>query len=151
MPGGVHGFAVRATRELEPGGGRVRGMRTRVEVRGTASAATMWAAYADTSRWASWAPQIRRVEPLGALAEGMHGLVEGPFFSKARFHVTHVDEAARRWTWEVAIGPAHLTIDHEVDEGRAVVEIEGAAALVLAYMPVARLALTRLANVTETG
>ena len=126
-------------------------MRTRVEVRGSASAATMWAAYADTSRWTSWAPQIRRVEPLGALEEGMHGHVEGPFFSKARFEVTHVDEAARRWSWRVAIGPAHLTIGHEVGDGATAVVIEGAAPLVLAYAPVARLALTRLANLTEGG
>jgi hypothetical protein len=124
-------------------------MRTRVEVRGAARAATMWAAYADTSRWASWAPQIRRVEPLGSLEEGMRGLVEGPFSARARFEVTHVDEAARRWSWRVAIGPAHLGIDHEVGERVAAVEISGPAPLVIAYAPVARLALSRLVNLAE--
>ena len=111
----------------------------------------MWAAYADTSRWASWAPQIRRVEPLGPLEEGLRGRVDGPFFARATFEVTRVDEAARRWSWRVAIGPAHLTIDHEVSEGAPAVVIEGPAPLVLAYAPVARLALTRLANLARAG
>jgi hypothetical protein len=111
----------------------------------------MWAAYADTSRWASWAPQIRRVEPLGPLEEGLRGRVDGPFFARARFEVTRVDEAARRWSWSVAIGPAHLTIGHEVREGATAVVIEGPAPLVLAYAPVARLALTRLANLAQAG
>ncbi|HEY8018599.1 MAG TPA: SRPBCC family protein [Actinomycetota bacterium] len=126
-------------------------MRTRIEARGTASAATMWAAYADSSRWADWAPQIRRVEPLGPLEVGLRGRVDGPFFSRARFEVTHVDETTRRWSWKVAIGPAHLAIDHEVREGATAVVIEGPAPLVLAYAPVARLALTRLANLARAG
>jgi len=111
----------------------------------------MWAAYADTSRWPSWAPQIQRVEPLGPLEEGLRGRVDGPLFARARFEVTRVDEAARRWSWRVAIGPAHLTIGHEVGEGVTAVVIEGPAPLVLAYAPVARLALARLVNLTQAG
>lgn len=104
----------------------------------------MWAAYVDTSRWASWAPQIRRVEPLGPIAVGSRGVVEGLLGVKVRFEVTRVDEAARRWSWRVRVGPAHMTIDHEVDDGATAVVIEGPAPLVIAYAPVARLALTRL-------
>jgi len=126
-------------------------MRTRVEVRGTASAVTMWAAYAHTSRWTNWAPQIRRVEPLGPLEEGLRGRVDGPLFARATFEVTRVDQAARRWTWRVAIGPAHLSIEHEMSEGATAVVIEGPAPLVLAYAPVARLALTRLVNLAPAG
>jgi Polyketide cyclase / dehydrase and lipid transport len=111
----------------------------------------MWGAYADTSRWASWAPQIRHVEPVGPIEEGMRGRVDGPFFARAKFEVTSVDEAARRWSWRVAIGPAHLTIGHEVSEGATAVVIEGPAPLVLAYAPVARLALSRLVNLAEAG
>ena len=106
----------------------------------------MWAAYADTSRWATWAPQIHRVDPNGPLEEGMSGVVEGPIGARARFEVTFVDEAARRWTWKVWIGPAQLTIDHEVDDGLTAVEIAGPAPLVIAYAPLARMALTRLVS-----
>ncbi|MEO8477917.1 MAG: SRPBCC family protein [Actinomycetota bacterium] len=119
-------------------------MRTRIQVRGPATAEAMWAAYADTSRWAAWAPQIRRVEPLGPIAMGVRGEVEGVLGVKVRFEVTRFDETARRWTWRVRVGLAHMTIDHEVDDGVTAVVIEGPAPLVLAYAPVARLALTRL-------
>lgn len=121
-------------------------MKKRVQVTGPASAETMWAAYADTSDWASWAPHIRSVDPIGIIYAGMRGVVEGPFRSRARFEVTSVDEAERRWTWEVRLGPAHLTIDHEVGEGTTSVTIEGPAPLVIAYAPVARRALERLVN-----
>ena len=106
----------------------------------------MWSAYADTSRWATWAPQIRRVHPQGPLEEGMRGVVEGPFWAKARFEVTVVAEAERRWTWRVQVGPARLTMDHEVADGRTAVEIDGPTPLVHAYAPVARIALTRLVH-----
>ena len=106
----------------------------------------MWAAYADTSDWASWAPHIRSVDPLGIIYAGMRGVVEGPFRSRARFEVTSVNEAQRLWTWEVRLGPVHLVIDHEVAEGDTAVTIEGPAPFVLAYAPVARRALERLVN-----
>ncbi len=107
----------------------------------------MWAACADTSRWTAWAPQIRRVEPLGPIAVGVRGEVEGVMGVKVRFEVTRFDETMRRWTWRVRVGPAHMTIDHEVGDGVTAVVIEGPAPLVLAYAPVARLALTRLVGV----
>ena len=107
----------------------------------------MWSAYADTSRWATWAPQIRRVDPQGPLEEGMRGVVEGPFGARARFEVTGVAEAEGRWTWRVQVGPAYLTIDHEVADGLTAVEIDGPLPLVHAYAPVARLALIRLVHV----
>lgn len=92
--------------------GRLGYVRKRVEVRGPASASAMWSAYADTSRWASWAPQIRRVDPQGPLEEGMRGVVEGLFGVRARFEVTGVAEAEGRWTWRVQVGPACLKIGH---------------------------------------
>lgn len=106
----------------------------------------MWSAYADTSRWATWAPQIRRIEPQGPIQEGMRGVVEGPFGARTRFEVTSVDEAEGRWGWRVQVGPARLTIDHEVADGLTAIEIDGPAPLVLVYTPVARLALTRLVH-----
>ena len=108
----------------------------------------MWAAYADTSRWSTWAPQIGRVYPIGPLEVGMRGVVDGPFAVRARFEVTRVDEVARRWSWSVRAGPARLTIDHAVMDGRTSVDIEGPGPLVQAYVPLARFSLTRLARVT---
>ncbi len=119
-------------------------MRRRIAVEGTTSAEVMWEAYADTARWASWAPHIRRVSPSGRITQGMSGVVEGPIWSRARFEVTQVDEHARRWTWRVRLGPTSLTIAHEVDDGATAVEIEGPAPLVIAYAPVAQIALARL-------
>ena len=76
--------------------------------------------------------------------EGMRGVVEGPFGTSAGFEVTSVDEAKGRWAWRVRVGPARLTIAHEVADGMAAVEIGGATSLVMAYAPVARAALGRL-------
>lgn len=104
----------------------------------------MWWAYAHTSRWSSWAPQIQQVRPDAPLRTGLRGRVDGILGIGARFEVTSVDEAARRWSWDVAVGPARLSIDHEVDEGIASIDVEGPGPVVLAYAPVARAALGRL-------
>jgi hypothetical protein len=77
---------------------------------------------------------------------GMRGKVEGPFWTTARFEVTALDEAAGMWTWRVRVGPARLTIDHEVADGLTAVEIDGPPPLVYAYAPVARIALARLVH-----
>lgn len=119
-------------------------MRTRVEAHGPASAGVMWSAYAHTARWSSWAPHIRRVDPEGPLVPGLRGVVHGPARLRARFEVTSVDPQAMRWAWRVRAGPAELTIDHEVADCRTAVVIDGPAPFVIAYAPVARLALRRL-------
>jgi hypothetical protein len=119
-------------------------MEVRVEAAGTASRDTMWDAYADPSRWRSWAPQIRSVEPHEHIREGLEGTVTGLLGVRARFRVLAVERDAGRWSWEVRTGPVRLRIDHEVDDGRASITIEGPAPAVLAYAPVARLALSRL-------
>ena len=61
--------------------------------------------------------------------------------------MTRLAEAEGRWTWRVQVGPAYLTIDHDVADGLTAVEIDGPALLVHAYAPLARLALTRLVHV----
>jgi hypothetical protein len=104
----------------------------------------MWEAYADPSRWSTWAPQIRAVRPLERLRTGLSGEVEGLAGLRVRFEVTEVDEAAGRWTWRVHLGPAALTIEHEVADGRTAIVLDGPAPVVVAYAPVARLALSRL-------
>ena len=119
-------------------------MEVRVEAKGTASREAMWEAYADPSRWRSWAPQIRSVEGTGPIREGLEGSVTGLAGVRARFRVLSVQQEAGRWSWEVRTGPVRLRIDHEVDDGRASITIDGPAPAVLAYAPVARLALSRL-------
>lgn len=78
------------------------------------------------------------------MVEGLRGAVEGIGGISARFEVTAVDEDAGRWSWDVRVGPARLTIHHAVDDGLASIEIEGPAAVVLAYAPIAHVALRRL-------
>jgi hypothetical protein len=121
-------------------------MRMRLEATGPASGRTMWEAYADPSRWSSWAPQIRSVRPLERLRPGLRGEVHGLVGIRAHFEVTEVDETHGRWTWRVRFGPAALTIDHEVADGRTAVVVHGPAPAVIAYAPVARLALVRLVH-----
>lgn len=122
-------------------------MRTRIEATGPATARDMWEAYAEPARWHEWAPQIRAVRPLERISPGLRGEVEGLFGVRVRFEVTDVDEPAGRWTWRVEVGPARLTIAHEVADGRTGVVIDGSAPLVIAYAPVARLALSRLVHI----
>ena len=119
-------------------------MEMRVEATGTASRDAMWDAYADPSRWPTWAPQIRSVEPREPIREGLEGSITGLLGVRARFRVLSVERDAGRWSWEVRTGPVRLRIDHRVDDGSASITIEGPAPAVLAYAPVARLALSRL-------
>jgi hypothetical protein len=104
----------------------------------------MWEAYMEPERWSSWAPQIRSVEPGGRIHEGREGTVSGLLGVRARFRVATVDPGAGRWSWFVRAGRVRLRIDHEVDDGRAAITINGPALAVLAYAPVARFALSRL-------
>ncbi len=123
-------------------------MQIRIEAHGSASRDVIWARYADPSRWAGWARQIVAVRADGLLRPGLVGEVVGRFGTRARFVVTDVDEAAGRWSWRVrgGVGPLRATfsIDHSVSEGWSGLEITGAAPVVLAYEPIARLALASL-------
>ena len=121
----------------------------RVEATGPASRAAMWSAYADPTRWSTWAPQITEVLAEGPLRPNLEGAVRGILGVRAHFHVISVDEPVGRWSWDVRSGPVRLRIDHEVDDGRTAVVIRGAAPIVLAYAPVARAALGRLVRLGE--
>lgn len=118
---------------------------------GAGDAADVWQRYSVPARWDEWSPQISRVEcpnPRSSVEPGLRGLVHGPAGVAVRFTVTDVDAAARRWTWQVAAGPARLRMQHGVDSSprgsRAWVRITGALPLVLGYAPAARIALGRL-------
>ena len=60
-----------------------------------------------------------------------------------------VDEADRRWSWSVDVGPARLVLTHWVRPGpdggtTTGLRSSGPAPLVLGYAPLAQLALHRL-------
>lgn len=101
-------------------------------------------AYAHTSRWSEWAPHLRRVEPSAALEVGLRGFVIGVGGVRAAFEVTAVDREAGTWSWKVKSGPVGLELDHAVGDGWTTLTVTGPAAVVLPYLPLARLALRRL-------
>jgi hypothetical protein len=122
-----------------------------VAATGTASVDDTWARYTVPSLWSSWSPQIQSVDtaqPDAPVAAGSVGTVVGPAGVRVPFTVTHVDAAARRWTWEVRAGLVTLVLEHGVDaldaRTRAWARVTGPLPVVLGYAPLARLALGRL-------
>lgn len=117
---------------------------------GTASPTEVWERYAVPARWPGWSPQITGVEfPADRLTPGVPGRVLGPFGVAVPFVVEDVDEAARRWSWRVAVGPLRVRLLHWVTEApgggtMTGLRLSGPAPLVLGYVPAARLALRRL-------
>ncbi|CAO5237982.1 SRPBCC family protein [Frankia sp. AgKG'84/4] len=80
---------------------------------------------------------------------GMTGEVRSFLPPAARFVITSVDELSHTWSWRVSIGPVRLTLDHGVepclDAGTTTwLRLRGPLPIVLAYAPLARLALRRL-------
>lgn len=140
------------------------GLTMHVGATGTASVPEVWDRYVTPRRWPQWSPQIRRVEgvePSRPVRADTTGRVVGPMGVPVAFRVTAVDPAARRWTWRVRLGGLDLTLDHGVDHHstaadgsartRAWVRITGPAPMVLAYAPLARVALSRLVRGPDSG
>jgi hypothetical protein len=114
---------------------------------GPAPAALVSERYADYARWSRWSPQIRGVDTESRrLAAGDTGTVRGPLGVRVRFRVERV--AGADWSWTVSLGPVRLRLDHGVRAlpGGSVTRLAltGPAPYVLAYEPLARLALARL-------
>jgi len=110
----------------------------------------VWERYAVLAAWPSWSPQISRVDATSSrLTPGMTGVVHGPLVVRVPFEVLSVDETRRRWSWRVRAALVTLDLVHEVREGRdggsdTTLEVTGPAPVVLAYAPLAQLALGRL-------
>lgn len=125
------------------------GVERGVRVTGPLPAARVWERYAVPARWSGWAPQIRAVDAsAGRIAPGVTGRVRGPLGIAVTFVVTDVDERRRTWAWDVRCGPLRMQLRHGVEpdpRGAATwLVVRGPAPLVVAYLPVARVALNRL-------
>jgi hypothetical protein len=122
----------------------------RLTASGPVAPTTAWERYAVLSAWPTWAGHITSVDADGErLRPGLRGSVSGPLGVAVRFVVTAVDEAARAWSWDVSLGPIGLRLDHDLTERAgggttAGLGVEGPAAVVMGYAPVARAALGRL-------
>ena len=127
-------------------------MQLRLSAEGPVDPAEAWDRYLRPARWAEWSPQIRRVERSEEqIRPGGTGRVWGPPGLAVDFRVTEVDEAARTWSWQVRVLVAgvRLGLSHGVQERegggtRTWLTVRGARPVVLAYAPLARLALSRL-------
>ena len=120
----------------------------------------VWARYVRFDRWPTWSPQIRRVEvAVDELAPGVRGIVRGPLGLAVDFTVEEVDERARTWSWTVSpVGPVplprqlptvRLHLHHAVVAGQdggslTTLDVTGPTPVVMAYAPVALIALRRL-------
>jgi hypothetical protein len=119
---------------------------------GAAPVDEVWERYASPARWVEWAPHIRRVDTTAPrIAPGVRGRVHGPSGLAVDFVIGEVDEQRRTWAWDVRLSALRVHLRHgvEVDPadpaGTATwLRISGPAPAVVAYLPVARLALGRL-------
>ncbi len=135
-----------------PGYGRDMTVVT-LHAHGRAPVAQAWERYADPGLWATWAPQIQRVDTTtDRLRPGTTGVVHAGLLSRPtlplRFTVLDVDEDKREWSWRVRAGLLSLRLEHGVTAhltgSSTWLRVHGPLPVVLAYAPVARLALGRL-------
>jgi hypothetical protein len=124
-----------------------------LRARGNADPATAWERYVDPALWSSWAPQIQRVTTsTERLVAGTTGTVRAGLLRRptlpVSFEVLAVDEALHEWEWRAHVGPIVLRLEHGVSpdgDGAATwLRVHGVLPLVLAYAPLARIALGRL-------
>jgi len=120
---------------------------------GVAAVALAWERYADPALWATWAPQIQRVQTdMERLVAGGSGTVHAGLLAwptlGVPFRVLEVDETAMEWSWQARIGPVRLRLEHGVTghlTGSSTwLRVHGPLPVVLGYAPVARRALNRL-------
>jgi hypothetical protein len=125
----------------------------RLQAHGVAPVTLAWERYADPSRWSDWAPQIQGVETemvrlvAGGTGTVRAGLLPWPTLG-VPFRVLEVDEVAMQWSWEARTGPLRLRLEHGVTShltgSSTWLRVHGPLPVVLAYAPLARVALGRL-------
>ncbi|MEU2347732.1 SRPBCC family protein [Modestobacter sp. NPDC049651] len=117
---------------------------------GPVDPAEAWERFMQPARWPTWSPQITGVDAdAPRLAAGVSGTVRAPLGIGLPFVVDEVDEAARRWTWQVRSGPVHLRLEHWVEAApgggtTTGLRVDGPLPLVAAYAPLAKVALEKL-------
>jgi len=121
---------------------------------GPAPVGTVWGRYTDFQRWPGWSPQIRAVHTDTAyIAPGVHGHVESVLGVTVAFVVEDVDHDRRSWIWRVRSGPVRVRLRHDVRPRRTGAGTEtrlvmqGPLLVLVAYAPLARLALRRLVRI----
>ena len=102
-----------------------------------------------TSSWSQWGPSVSAVEPANAkLSLGMRGRVRTPLGLWLPFHITRYDPPCS-WAWSVLGIPA---TSHTVAKAPGGCRISfGVPAPALAYLILCRLALERIAALSEGG
>lgn len=123
--------------------------RMTLSASGAARPEAVWERYASVDQWASWSPQIKAVHSVSRrLRPGMSGSVESVVGIRAAFVVEAVDDDRRTWTWRVRLGRIQIQLHHEVrphEHGTTTsLTMHGPKLALLAYAPLARLALHRL-------
>jgi hypothetical protein len=114
----------------------------------------VWDRFVHPARWPEWSPQISRVQASAPrIAAGVSGRVHDPLRTSFPFVVDEVSDPARRWTWQVVVGPTRLALVHWVGPGpdggtTTGLRISGFAPLVLGYAPLALLAIKRLVTIS---
>ena len=121
----------------------------RLAAAGAAEPAVAWQRYVEIAAWRTWSPHILTTEAdAGQIAVGVSGRVHVVGGLRLPFTVTAVDAPQRRWSWVVRLGPVALTLHHAVrphPRGSATLLVmEGPRPLLLAYAPLAWVALRRL-------
>ena len=126
-------------------------MRLTLRADGAADLDLVWQRYSVPELWTTWAPQIRRVEcSAERLDVGVTGTVFGVVPNVgARFEVVEFSEEDHRWAWDVVAGPVRMRLDHRsearIGGGTSTkLIVDGPAASVLLYAPVARISIESL-------
>jgi len=89
----------------------------RIDVGIHAPADRVWAVMRDIERWPEWTPTVKRIRRLdaGELAVGSCARISQPKLLPAKWEVTELSDAERRFSW-VTRGPGmQLTARHRVE------------------------------------
>jgi hypothetical protein len=126
-------------------------LRREIGAEGPRAVDDVWDRYVRPLRWSEWSPQIRSVEYSGErISAGTSGVVRGPAGLRVDFRIIDVVESdpVRHWSWTASALGVELTLLHTVEATaggtRTGLSIEGFGPAVVAYLPLAQLALRRL-------